>query len=153
MDGYVKTMRARIGHDPLIFVGAGVYPIRDGKILLQRRKDDGLWADHGGCVEYGEAVEDAARREMLEETGLRAGELELLGVFSGPEMLHTYPNGDEAYIVGVTFLCEDFTGEPMADPDEVRELRWFAPDELPEDIFAPCRRSLAACVARLRERE
>ncbi len=154
MKDYIRQMRAKIGHDPLIFVGASVCPYRDGKILLQRRRDSGLWADHGGCVEFGERVEDAARRELREETGLRAGALELAGVFSGEETLHVYPNGDQAYIVIVGYLCGDFAGEPHADPKEVLELAWFSLDALPpeEEISPPSRPALAACVARLRER-
>jgi 8-oxo-dGTP pyrophosphatase MutT (NUDIX family) len=132
--GYVETMRKRIGHDRLILAGASVYVYRDGKVLLQKRKDDGYWSDHGGCVEVGEAVEDAAKRELFEETGLTAKSLELIGVYSGKEMLHTYPNGDKAYIVAISYLCEDFCGEPLTETDETSGLRWFPLDALPENI-------------------
>lgn len=145
---YVKAMRARIGHDRLMLVGAGVIVYRDGKILLQRRRDNGCWADHGGCVELGESVEAAARRELLEETGLTAGGLTLVGIFSGKDMYFTYPNGDEAYIISVIFLCDDFSGEPLPDNEETTCLQWFALDDLPQDIdiSPPSRRAVAACV-------
>ena len=52
-----------------------------GEMLLQRRRDNGCWAYPGGSVELDEVVEDAARREVEEEMGLRLGELELWNVF------------------------------------------------------------------------
>jgi len=68
---------------------------KNGKVLLQKRRDNGCWALHGGGVDAGESVEQAAARELFEETGLIANKLELLGVFSGEGMSHTYPNGDQ----------------------------------------------------------
>jgi len=108
---YLKSIREKVGHDRIIIVGAGVIVYKDGRLLLQKRKDNLYWALHGGAVDIGEIVEDAAKRELKEETGLIAGTLELFGVFSGESMMHTYPNGDEVYIVGVTYICHDFSGE------------------------------------------
>jgi len=148
---YVKGIRKKIGHDRLIVVGAAVIVYEGGKVLLQRRRDNAMWGIHGGSVEVGERVEDAARRELAEETGLVAGRLELLGVYSGDEMMFTYPNGDEVYIVGVTYVCGDFRGEPAAETDETLELRWFDLRELPDGITPPDVRPLrdfAAIMAR-----
>jgi len=131
---YIKYIRERVGQDRVIVVGAGVLVYKDGKLLLQRRKDNRRWALHGGNVDIGEVVEDAAKRELREETGLIANELKLFGVFSGENMMYTYPNGDEVYIVGVVYTCNDFSGEPIPDPEEVLELKWFNIDDLPEDI-------------------
>lgn len=150
--GYVQDIRKKIGHDMLMLVGAGVYIHKDGKLLLQKRRDDGTWSDHGGCVEVGENVEDAARRELFEETGLTANSLEFLGVFSGQDMLHTYPNGDRACIVGVYYICEDFSGTLLEQTDETLELRWFDLDDLPTDICGPTAATIDCCVERLRER-
>ncbi len=151
--GYVQDIRQKIGHDRLMIVGAGVPVHKDGKLLLQRRADDGTWADHGGCVEIGESVEDAARRELREETGLIAGELTLLGVFSGEDMLHTYPNGDLAAIVSVLFLCEDFTGELCPQTEEVRDLQWFPLDALPVPFAPTDQPGLNACLKYLKDRK
>jgi len=132
--GYVSDIRKKIGHDPLMIVGASVIVADSrGRVLLQHRADNGLWGYHGGCVELGENTEDAARRELREETGLTAGSMTLLGVFSGPELNYTYPNGDQASIVDVVYLCRDFTGAVHPQPEEVTALRWFAPAELPPD--------------------
>jgi ADP-ribose pyrophosphatase YjhB (NUDIX family) len=153
MNEYIPSIRSRIGHDTLLLAGAGVFVHQNGRLLLQRRKDDGTWADHGGCIEIGETLEETARREMLEETGLLAGELTLIGVFSGPERLHTYPNGDKAYMIGVYYLCEEFTGTPRAQTDETTELKWFALNALPEPIMPLAQQPLKACLELLRARE
>lgn len=130
--GYIMDLRKIVGHRRLLMPGAGIFPIRDGMVLLQRRKDNGLWADHGGAVELSEKVEDAARREMQEETGLIPGELKFLGIYSGPEMDYTYPNGDQVSIIGMFFTCEDFTGTAALQAEEVTELKWFPLDGLPK---------------------
>jgi mutator protein MutT len=149
---YVLNLRRYIGHMPLLLVGAGVIVENSrGEILLQRRRDNGMWAVNGGAVELGESVEDAARRELFEEAGLVAGEMELLGVFSGEGMSHTYPNGDMAEIIAIDFVCRDWSGEPVPQESEVRELRWFASDALPEDISPVDRKILAAYLKRLGE--
>ena len=132
--GYISDIRKKIGHDPLMIVGASVIVTdAQGRVLLQHRADNGLWGYHGGCVELGENTEAAARREMLEETGLTAGKMTLLGVFSGPEMRYTYPNGDQASVVDIVYLCDDYSGEMRPQPEEVTELRWFAPADIPAD--------------------
>ena len=136
--GYVRDIRRKIGHDPLLIVGASVIAVNDkGELLLQRRSDNGCWGYHGGCVELNERVEDAARREFREETGLVAEELTLLGVFSGPETAYTYPNGDLASIVDVVFVCRAWTGEMLPQNGEVNELRFFAPEAVPDNISPP----------------
>ena len=76
---YVSEIRKKIGHDPLMIVGASVIVTDEaGRVLLQHRADNGLWGYHGGCVELGENTEAAARRELEEETGLRAENWRLL---------------------------------------------------------------------------
>ena len=146
MSDYIRYIRKKVGCDMIIMVGCGVFVYHGGKVLLQRRKDNGLWAIHGGGLDIGETTEDAAARELLEETGLAAKKLELLGVFSGPDMAHTYPNGDQVYIVGVSYICQEFSGELLAENDEVAELRWFAVDDIPQDINPTDKRPMAAFV-------
>ena len=152
MTEYIKSMRKFIGHERLLIVGASVFIHKDGKLLLQKRKDNGCWADHGGCCELGETVEETAKRELLEETGLTVCSLELLGVFSGKELFYTYPNGDMVSNVNIAYLCEDFTGEPLAETNETSDLQWFRFDDLPENISPPVKPALKRCVELLRER-
>ena len=140
--GYISEIRQKIGHDRLIVVGASVIVYKDSHILLQRRVDNGMWSEHGGSVEIGETVETAAKRELFEETGLIANSLQLTGVYSGEDMLYTYPNGDMVYIIITQWLCADFSGELNPDPDEVAELKWFSIHNLPTEINPPSRKLL-----------
>lgn len=66
---YIKEIRKKIGHDMLLYLGAGVIVYREGKILLQKRQDNGSWALHAGGIEIGKSLEETARRELLKETG------------------------------------------------------------------------------------
>jgi len=146
MNEYIKTMRKLVGHERLLLVGASVLVHHNGKILLQLRKDNGCWGWAGGAVELGENVEDTAKRELFEETGLTANSLKLLGVFSGEELFYTYPNGDKVAIVDIVYLCEDFSGELLTRTDETSDLRWFDIDDLPENISPPVKKPLTKCL-------
>ena len=134
MNEYVQSMRKYIGQERLLLVGSGVLLYKGGKILLQKRRDSGLWADHGGCVEIGETLEETARRELFEETGLTAKKLEFFNVYSGKEMLYTYPNGDKTYLIISLWICEEYEGDMKADAAEVLELKWFDINEIPKEI-------------------
>ncbi|WP_433375268.1 NUDIX domain-containing protein [Actinoplanes sp. CA-142083] len=101
-------------------------------MLLQQRSDDGSWCIPGGAVEPGERLEEAARRELREETGLVAGELTLLSARAGPECLLVYPNGDQCQVISLTYRAESWAGElDVADPETV-DLRFCDPLGLPE---------------------
>jgi 8-oxo-dGTP pyrophosphatase MutT (NUDIX family) len=71
---YVQELRALIGHRLLILAGATVI-VRDaaGRVLMQRRSDNGQWGLPGGALEPGESLEETGRREVWEETGVRVG--------------------------------------------------------------------------------
>ncbi len=130
---YVSEMRSLVGHRPLLLAAAGVVVVDEaGRWLLQRRTDDGRWGLLGGALELGESFEDAARRELFEESGLTVESLHPLDVYSGPDFQITYPNGDHAYVVGVTFLADHVAGTAAADGVEGFELGWFSPERLPE---------------------
>ena len=95
-------------------------------------------------MELFENVEEAARRELTEETGLTAGQMTLFGVFSGPELAYVYPNGDAVSNVDVVYLCRDYTGHTHRQQGEVNRLRWFAPQDMPPmaEIMPPNRPAL-----------
>ena len=151
MSDYILGLRKIVGHRPLLQLGASVILVNDrGEILLQKRADNGMWGYHGGSVELNERVEDAAARELLEETGLTAESLDLLGVFSGPDMAYTYPNGDQVSNADVVFVCRSYSGTVAPQRSEVSDLRFFPPDSLPEPISPPNRKALKAYIDSLK---
>ena len=103
---------------------------------MLKRSDNGCWGIPGGATEPGEVLEEAAKRETWEETGLEIGELSLFGVFSGPELYYKYPNGDEVYNVSIIYLSRDWRGEIKTN-EEHTEWKWFAAQEIPDDISPP----------------
>ena len=122
--------------------GASVIIYKDNKILMQQRKDNGCWGYVGGAIEIGEVVEEAAKREMLEESGLTAISLELFGVFSGDELYHIYPDGNEVHIIDIVYTCNDFTGTLQLQKSEVLDLQWFDFDKIPDNLINPIKPAL-----------
>ena len=67
MSDYILDLRRLVGHRPLLQAGASVLlEDGEGRLLLQRRADCGLWGYHGGSVELDEAVEEAANKSNLQ---------------------------------------------------------------------------------------
>jgi len=93
---YLGRLRKCVGHDLLLATAAAAC-IRDEerRILLLRRSDgDDLWGFPGGAIEPGERADEAVAREVCEEIGLKVGPVALIGVYSGPEHIFAYPDGD-----------------------------------------------------------
>ncbi len=131
--GYILELRKELGSRPLIMAGAGVIIINEkDEILLGRRTDNGWWDYPAGSMELGESFEECARREVLEETGLKCGKLEFLMDLSGSDSFYEYPNGDQVYLAGILYICRDYTGELKVQKEEVFEQDFFQIDHLPE---------------------
>jgi 8-oxo-dGTP diphosphatase len=112
---------------PRLGVSACVW--RDGKVLIARRSKPplkGVWSLPGGHVEFGEALRDAARRELMEETGI-AADLETIADVA--EVVRR--DGDEvtAHYAIVCFAGRWRSGQARAG-DDAEEVRWATPEEL-----------------------
>lgn len=141
MSGYIMDMRRLVGHRTLIHCAASIICVNErGELLLGRRTDNHKWGYSGGAVEIDEKVEDCARRELLEEMGITAEELEFFYVNSGPETHYVYPNGDEVSNVEIVYICRKYHGEIRRQVEEIEEIRYFGVDEIDlEDISPPIR--------------
>ncbi|RIX53689.1 NUDIX domain-containing protein [Paenibacillus nanensis] len=136
--GYIMDLRKIVGARPLIMAGACVLLIdSQDRILLQLRTDNGTWGLPGGSLEPGESMESVARRELLEEVGLTAGDMSLLDIFSGEKFYYKYPHGDEVYNVIAAYVCRDYQGDIRIDEGEVQETKFFSLHDLPELINPP----------------
>ena len=133
--GYIENLRQKVGHEPLILVGVAVAVINENNEILLQKRMDGKWGVPGGFMELGESTEEAGRREVLEETGLTIGNLNLLGVFSGKQHFVKLPNGDEFHPVTVAYLSRHIEGGHLkADGEETTEAKFFKLNDLPEQL-------------------
>lgn len=136
--GYIMDLREIVGSRPLIMAGACLLVIDpQDRILLQLRTDNGKWGLPGGSLEPGETMEAVAKRELFEEIGLVAGNLQLFDIFSGEEFYYKYPHGDEVFNVIAAYICREYQGELHLDESEVKEVKFFEISDLPESINPP----------------
>ena len=99
------------------------------KALLTRRADNGLWCIPGGAMEAGESVAEACIREVWEETGLSVRVKRLVGVYSNPNQLVVYPDGNKVHIVVMSFEVE-VTGGELGLSNETTEAGFFSVQEM-----------------------
>ncbi|RRK10291.1 NUDIX domain-containing protein [Lactiplantibacillus garii] len=133
--GYVLNLRKKVGHQPLVVAGAAMIAQNSvGKILLVYRTDNHCWGLPAGSTEPGESVQQTARRELREETGLTVGDLTLIDVFSGPKMHYQYPNGDVIDSVTTLYRGNTSGGELVQATNETSTAAFFDLDALPEPL-------------------
>jgi ADP-ribose pyrophosphatase YjhB (NUDIX family) len=129
---YIQWIRGRVGRRKifLVFASMVLYDAA-GRILLQRRTDFDWWGIPGGVMELDEDILACARRELLEETGLTAGDLQLTGIYTDPRYEVVYPNGDQVQQFTICFSGRLAGGQMEVEAAEVKELRFFEPADLP----------------------
>lgn len=138
MAGYIMELRKLVGHRTIIQCAASIIIVNEeGKLLLGKRTDNHKWGYSGGSVEIDEKVEDCARRELLEEMGLIAEELEFFMVNSGPQTHYIYPNGDEVSNVEIIYICRKYHGEIKAQEEELEEIRFFDMADIDLEMISP----------------
>ncbi len=133
MSPYMEELRRKIGTSLVLAPGAAAV-IRDaeGRILLQRRSEDGTWSLPGGATDPGESPARTVLREVWEETGLRVVPERVLAVMGAPEGFGlTYRNGDVVEYTAIIFACRPVGGALAPGDGETLELRYFRPDALP----------------------
>lgn len=142
---YVQHLREHVGTARILLPAVSAL-VRDmeGRLLLVRQRDGGVWSTPGGSVEPGESPADAVVRETWEEAGLWVEPVRLVGVFGGPELVLRYPNGDETQYVNVVFECAVRAGQPRPDGDEIVETRFCTPAEAGALALTPWLRPMIA---------
>ena len=133
-DSYLGRLRTLVGNRLVLMPGARIVIERaDGRILLQKRTDFGLWAVPGGNAEEAEGLETLIMREVVEETGLIVTGIEPFGFACNPQYeTFQFQNGDQAQYFALMFYTRSCEGEPAVTDDESTAVGWFAPDRLPE---------------------
>lgn len=118
-----KGGRIRVGCSAVIFDEA-----RE-KVLLTRRSDNGLWCLPGGAMDLGESAAETCVREVLEETGLSVRVKRLIGIYSSPEWMVEYPDGNRVQLVAMSFETEP-DGGVLTENSEVKEFGYFSLQEI-----------------------
>lgn len=124
-------------------IGFGIMMLKNNQVLLGQRHDDsnkadselhgeGTWTMPGGKLEFGEEFEQAAVREVLEETNLEIDEKDLKFISLTNDIV------SDAHFVTIGFLCERFKGKAQVmEPDEITKWQWFDIDDLPKPMYFP----------------
>ncbi|MFI0737966.1 NUDIX hydrolase [Streptomyces sp. NPDC021100] len=113
----------------MVVAASAVVTDGQGRILLQRRRDSGLWALPGGGMELGDSLPGAAVREVKEETGFDVEITGLVGTYTDPRHVIAYGDGEVRRQFNVCFTARITGGEPAVS-EESTELRFVRPDEL-----------------------
>ncbi|GAA5051984.1 NUDIX domain-containing protein [Nocardia callitridis] len=100
-----------------------------GAVLMQRRSDSGNWALPGGIMELGETLEQCAVRETKEETGLDIEVIGLLGIYTDPQHVIAYADGEIRQEFNITFYGQVIGGR-IEVSRESTAVRFIPPDEL-----------------------
>ncbi|GAA3191198.1 MULTISPECIES: NUDIX hydrolase [Streptomyces] len=100
-----------------------------GRILLQRRVDNGMWALPGGAMNFGESLPECAVRETREETGIDIELTGIIGTYTNPGHVFAYDDGEVRQEFSICFLGRPVGGTPAVS-DESTAVRWFAPEEV-----------------------
>jgi len=101
-----------------------------GNILLQQRTDFNHWGLPGGALELDEDVNACARRELEEETGLTAGKLRLVGLYTDPHYDVVYPNGDYVQQYTICFAGRRHGGEMRPDGIETSDQAFLSLEQM-----------------------
>ncbi len=121
----------RIGKLGVLRVGcsATIFHPDKQRVLLTRRSDNGLWCLPGGGMDPGESAAEACAREVLEETGLVVNVGRLIGVYTSPNLVVEYADGNRVQPVALNFAAEPIGGE-LGISDETTDVGYFTTEEM-----------------------
>ena len=121
----------RVARDATLRAGTSALIFDQGrtKVLLTRRADNGLWCLPGGGMDPGESAEETCIRETLEETGLHVRVTRLVGVYTSPNIMIRYADGNRTQPVTFSFEAEIVGGE-LGLSDETTAYGYYFVDNL-----------------------
>ncbi|MFY9462023.1 MAG: NUDIX domain-containing protein [Candidatus Sungiibacteriota bacterium] len=136
-----KDVMAHRATEEKPLVGVGVMIMRDGRILLGKRKGahgEGEYSFPGGHLEYMESFEECARRETLEECGIEIENLRF-------QLLANVKKYAPKHYVHIGLIADWKSGEPkILEPDKCESWAWYELGQLPEPLFEMSRITIEA---------
>jgi len=108
---------------------ATIFDASREKVLLIQRSDNCRWSVPDGGMDPGESAEETCVRETFEETGLKVRVTKLVGIYTNPNMIVTYKDGNRWQSIGISFEAE-VTGVEMRLSDETIDIGYFSVDSL-----------------------
>lgn len=111
----------------------------DKRLLMLRRADSGNWTMPGGTMEFGESLKDCAIREVFEETGLNAEIKDIIGIYTDPQIVVEYSDGEVRQEFSALYYGIVKGGNEHID-DESTEFKWVSISELPNLSMADSQR-------------
>lgn len=100
-----------------------------GRLLMIHRTDNNLWAIPGGGHDVGESISDTVVREVREETGIDVEVVELSGIYTNPQHVIAYSDGEVRQQFSMCFRARPVGGE-LRTSDESKAVRWVDPQDL-----------------------
>lgn len=100
-----------------------------GRILLQRRRDNNMWALPGGVMQIGESLPGCAVRETREETGIDVEIVSIVGTYTNPGHVFAYADGEVRQEFSICFLARPVGGK-LTVSEESTDVCWFSPGEI-----------------------
>lgn len=120
-------------------VGIGIMILKDGKVLLGKRKGshgEGEYSFPGGHLEYMESFEDCARREIAEECGIEVKNIRF-------QLLANVLTYAPKHYVHIGMIADYVSGEPkVLEPEKCESWDWYSMDDLPQPLFEMCQQGI-----------
>ena len=123
-------MRQKFEHDTIMSATTDVVPIRDGKVCMVLNREHRFWCFPGGHAELGLTWQEAARKELVEESGLVAKDEDMKPFASVSGYTITYGYNDPVNLFSMSFVCDKFEEHDIEDEEEIAEKHWFDFDEV-----------------------
>jgi 8-oxo-dGTP pyrophosphatase MutT (NUDIX family) len=137
-----EILGERVGRTAQIVAStaAVIFDSTGERVLIVRRSDNRLWCLPGGAMDAGESIAEACAREVLEETGLVVEVGHLIGVYSNPDFIIEFDDGNRVQAMTFSFQCRYVSGVLSCDKEST-DIGYFSSDEIAHMAFYELNRS------------